>query len=126
MVELIRRLLVAGIALGAIAGNADEIKRFFDDTVQLAETVTTVGDLRSISIMLDREFILRGSYPREDRFERWLEAHFKENNLKPLNVDQWGNPFVYETAGNRKAYTLLSAGPDGLQGTDDDMIITGP
>ena len=60
MIELLRRLLVAGIAVGAIAGNSDDIKKFFDDTVALTQQIATAGDMRSMSMMLDYEFMRRG------------------------------------------------------------------
>lgn len=40
---------------------------------------------------------------------------------KPL--DPWGNPYIYRYPGkyNPKSYDLLSAGPDGKEGTADDI-----
>jgi general secretion pathway protein G len=41
-----------------------------------------------------------------------------------LPVDPWGNPYVYYYPGkhNQGSYDLLSAGPDGKEGTDDDIV----
>ena len=38
-------------------------------------------------------------------------------------VDPWGNPYVYYYPGkhNASSYDLLSMGPDGKEGTDDDI-----
>ena len=126
MVEIIRRLLIAGIALGAIAGNSDEIKKFFNDTVAITQQIATAGDMRSISIMLDYEFMRRGRYPRTEHFEKWMEKNFKENELKPLTTDHWENEFVYTATKDQKRCTLISCGPDGIEGTEDDIKITGP
>jgi general secretion pathway protein G len=40
-----------------------------------------------------------------------------------LPVDPWGNPYVYHFPGKRQlgSYDLLSAGPDGKEGTGDDV-----
>ena len=40
-----------------------------------------------------------------------------------LPVDPWGNPYIYYYPGkhNPNSYDLLSAGPDGKEGTDDDI-----
>ena len=40
-----------------------------------------------------------------------------------LPVDPWGNPYVYYYPGkhNQPTYDLLSVGPDGKEGTDDDI-----
>jgi general secretion pathway protein G len=40
-----------------------------------------------------------------------------------LPVDPWSNPYVYSYPGkhNSSSYDLLSVGPDGKEGTDDDI-----
>jgi general secretion pathway protein G len=40
-----------------------------------------------------------------------------------LPVDPWGNPYIYYYPGkhNPTSYDLLSIGPDGREGTDDDI-----
>jgi general secretion pathway protein G len=40
-----------------------------------------------------------------------------------LPVDPWGNPYIYYYPGkhNPASYDLLSTGPDGREGTDDDI-----
>lgn len=40
-----------------------------------------------------------------------------------LPVDPWGNPYVYYYPGkhNASSYDLLSVGPDGKEGTEDDI-----
>jgi general secretion pathway protein G len=40
-----------------------------------------------------------------------------------LPLDPWGNPYVYYYPGkhNPTSYDLLSVGPDGKEGTDDDI-----
>lgn len=126
MIEIVRRLIVTGIALGAIAGNADHIDDFFGNTVALAQQTATAGDLRMISDMLDYNYMRKGRYPRSDRFERWMAATFKQNHLKTLSSDHWGNALQYTVTSNRKSYQLISPGPDGLMGTHDDMVCTGP
>ena len=126
MVEIVRRFLVAAISLGVIAGNSDNIARFFDDTVALGQKVATAGDLRSISIMLDYEMMRYGRYPRTGDFAAWMALRFKENQLKSLTTDHWGHELVYEASPDRKRYRLFSFGPDGVAGTSDDMTHTGP
>jgi general secretion pathway protein G len=41
-----------------------------------------------------------------------------------LPVDPWGNAYLYSYPGkhNPGSYDLLSAGPDGKEGTDDDVV----
>ena len=43
--------------------------------------------------------------------------------LDKLPVDPWGNPYIYYYPGkhSQNSYDLLSVGPDGKEGTDDDI-----
>ncbi|HEV2318999.1 MAG TPA: type II secretion system major pseudopilin GspG [Verrucomicrobiae bacterium] len=43
--------------------------------------------------------------------------------LDKLPIDPWNNPYVYYYPGKHKpdSYDLLSVGPDGKEGTDDDI-----
>jgi general secretion pathway protein G len=44
--------------------------------------------------------------------------------LGKLPVDQWGNAYIYSYPGKHDPnfFDLLSAGPDGKEGTDDDIV----
>jgi general secretion pathway protein G len=126
MIEVIRRLLVAGLTIGVIAGNADEITRFYDETVAHAQHLATSADLRSIGNMLDYEFLKRGRYPRSRNFEKWLKRMFKESPSGKLGHDHWGHVLIYRADPAGKGFSLVSKGPDGLAGTADDLRITGP
>ena len=126
MVEIIRRLIAAGIALGLLAGNADEIEKFYNETVATAAQLATAADLRSIGLMLDAQYLRRGRYPRTRNFEVWMARNFKENAVKETTVDHWGTALDYRAAQDQKAYVLVSAGPDRLFNTRDDLKLTGP
>jgi general secretion pathway protein G len=126
MVEIVRRLIVSGITLGVIAGNADEIKKFYDETVSYTRQLATAGDLRTITNMLDYRYMKRGRYPKTKHFKRWMEETFKENPQKEFTVDHWGNPLIYRATSNQKGFVLVSSGPDGVLGTLDDLKYTGP
>ena len=41
--------------------------------------------------------------------------------IKRLPADPWGNDYVLVNPGEHGAYDLLSAGPDGEMGTEDDI-----
>jgi general secretion pathway protein G len=42
--------------------------------------------------------------------------------MDSVPVDPWGHPYIYRCPGaNGKDYDLLSAGPDGQEGTADDV-----
>jgi general secretion pathway protein G len=44
--------------------------------------------------------------------------------LDKIPMDPWGNNYVYYYPGkhNQSSYDLLSVGPDGKEGTDDDVV----
>ena len=44
--------------------------------------------------------------------------------LDRMPADPWGNPYIYHFPGthNITGYDLLSAGPDGKEGTADDIV----
>ena len=126
MVEILRRLIAAAIALGLVAGNADEIERFYNQTVATAAWLATAADLRSIGTMLDAERLRRGRYPGTDRFGEWMARNFKENNLKSLTADHWGTALAYRAVDGGKGFVLVSAGPDRIFETRDDLELTGP
>ncbi len=126
MLDIIRRLLVAGISIGAIAGNADEIEKFFNNAVSTSQSLATAADLRSISTMLDYEYMKKGRYPKTDAFIPWMETTFKENPTGKIGLDHWGTPLLYQASHDCKGYLLVSAGPDTLFETQDDLKYTGP
>ncbi|MCK5162529.1 MAG: type II secretion system protein GspG [Desulfobacula sp.] len=126
MVEIIRRLIAGSITLGLIVGNSGNIMEFYDETVAMSRQIATAGDLRSITMMLDYNYMKKGRLPRPARFEIWMQKNFKENNLKELMTDHWGNRLVYQSSKKDKTYVLISLGPDGILDTKDDMRRTGP
>lgn len=52
-------------------------------------------------------------------FDGWLRRDYTG-----APEDPWGN--IYYLAQSRRDYTVGSMGPDGVQGTDDDISITRP
>lgn len=39
---------------------------------------------------------------------------------KKINLDPWGNEYIYTKISNRE-FTIISAGQDGVEGTEDDI-----
>jgi type II secretion system protein G len=52
-----------------------------------------------------------------------LEATWKGPYFERLPADKWGHPLVYRSPGTADptSYDLLSVGPDGVEGTNDDV-----
>jgi general secretion pathway protein G len=84
---------------------------------------TEIGSLRSA---LDRFELDTGSYPkglvdlvqRPSSTTKWRGPY-----LERIPKDSWGNVYIYESPGkhNADSYDLISAGPDGRVGTEDDI-----
>lgn len=121
--------MVLALIGGASAIYADvpgQMKKIFDESVMAAQQVCSAGDLHSMSVMLDAKYLMDRRLPPEQEFEAWLKETFKENNVKELALDQWGNPYIYTVSGQGRSYRLRSAGPDGIPETGDDMVKSGP
>ncbi len=73
MADVIRRLIVAGFAIGLFVCNAEYVFEFYDETVANARHLATAADLRSISHMLDYHFLQKGRYPDSKEFLHWME-----------------------------------------------------
>jgi general secretion pathway protein G len=47
---------------------------------------------------------------------QWMGPYIEPNDLQ----DPWGNPYQYELVGT-EGFVIISPGPDGAQGTEDDI-----
>ena len=111
--------VLAGMLVARLAGRSEE-----------ARVTRAKADIRgSLSLALDLFEQDVGRYPTtEEGLEAlatdsgipgWKRPYLK-GGLKP---DPWGHPYVYASdATDPTLYTLLSAGPDGQVGTDDDIV----
>ena len=121
---LILLSLLAGA--GVLMNAPEKLKNIYDEAIESGQYLATAGDLRSISNMLDYEYMRRGRYPKEDHFALWMVKTFKENHIKDLLQDHWGNTYIYHAGARQELFVLISMGPDGLPGTEDDLKVTGP
>ena len=79
-----------------------------------------------IKTALDRYKVDNGFFPKSinDLVQAPGDAkHWSGPYLDALPVDPWGDKYIYEFSGkhNPNSYDLISAGPDGKEGTDDDI-----
>lgn len=61
-----------------------------------------------------------GRLPERKRFSDWVDGRYAGGG----GVDSWGSPYEYTLA--RDNFSLRSLGPDGLRGTEDDIVETRP
>ncbi len=126
MTGLFTKLMTLAIAGGLVAGNADEIERLYYALEKQTQYVSSGMDMRTIGLMLDKDYITKGRYPTEKQFQGWLRKNLKENHVRDVAVDVWGTPLLYEAPDRGKRFRLVSAGPDKTLDTEDDLIYTGP
>lgn len=110
--------ILAALVIPKIAGKSDEARK-------TAAHADIYGGIKST---LDNFDVDNGYYPKSlnDLLVQPQNAnHWKGPYFDPpqLPVDPWGNPYIYYFPGkhNPGSYDLSSMGPDGKEGTDDDI-----
>ena len=83
------------------------------DRVDPADVASTKETLRKVQMALERYGLDHASYPTaEQGFKHLLEEEMN---------DAWGRPLIYRL-NEDGSYVLGSSGPDGKEGTKDDII----
>lgn len=123
LIELLLVLMILGV-LAAIV-----VPKFAGRTEQ-ARITAAQTQISTFGTALDAYEVDNGSYPRgseglEDLVNQPRDAkNWKGPYIKDaIPRDPWGNAYVYECPGkqNPNGYDLLSYGPDGKEGGDDDI-----
>ncbi len=93
--------------------------------MRIAESVTPIKDWvgyklvpRRLEVMADQlDVRLQRAEGLPANFEGWLRRDYSGSPEDP-----WGRRYYLETG--RRDYTVGTMGPDGIQGTEDDVRIT--
>lgn len=112
--SLVEVLIVLTI-MASIAGVVGVFALGALEESQLKKASVEVGNL---SQMVE-QYMITSSPPR---LPESLEDLTQGRNpiTKKLPLDPWGNPYIYRKSGGRD-YEVLCAGPDGQEGTEDDI-----
>ncbi|HRY46833.1 MAG TPA: type II secretion system major pseudopilin GspG [Candidatus Paceibacterota bacterium] len=123
LIELLLVLVILGI-LAAIV-----VPKFSGRTEQ-ARVTAAQAQIATFGTALDAFEVDTGSYPKGrngllDLVEQprdtqnWRGPYLKNE----IPLDPWGNAYIYECPGKRNpsSYDLMSMGPDGREGGDDDI-----
>lgn len=125
LIELLLVLVILAV-LGAVV-----VPKFTKRSQQAKETAAQT-DIANLEVAIDSFEIDTGRYPTNTEGLRALippapanvEADWKGPYLKRgVPKDPWGTEYAYRQPGqhNEYGYDLHSYGPDGLNGTDDDI-----
>ena len=119
---LVEMLLVVTI-IGILA--ALVIPKIVGRSEQARQTAAR-ADLSSIKTALDAFEVDNGFYPKSIQDLVTVPSNAKNWHgpyLEKVPQDPWGNNYIYYFPGkhNTGSYDLLSVGPDGKEGTDDDV-----
>ena len=119
LVEMLLVITIIGILAALV------IPKMVGRSEQARQTAVR-ADLSSIKTALDAFEVDNGYYPKS--LPDLLQQPSNTKNwhgpyLENLPQDPWGNPYVYTFPGrhNANSYDLMSVGPDGKGGTDDDI-----
>lgn len=108
--------ILAALVIPKIAGRAQQARI-------IAANADVMG---GISTALNLYEVDNGVFPKslQDLIQQPAEArNWRGPYLAKVSVDAWGHPYIYSYPGkrNQNSFDLLSTGPDGAEGTDDDI-----
>ena len=123
LIELLLVLVILGI-LAAIV-----VPKFSGRTEQARQTAA-LSQISTFGTALDAFEVDNGYYPKGKNglldlvqmprdSQNWKGPYLKGS----IPLDPWGRPYIYECPGkqNPSSYDLMSVGPDGRSGTEDDI-----
>ena len=124
LVEMLLVLVILGVLAGIIYPNIAKQ----GERARIKATITQIAALRGTLVTFEME---NGHFPNsrnglQDLITRPSDApSWNGPYLDPpfIPKDAWHNAFSYECPGrnNPSSYDLVSAGPDGILGTEDDI-----
>ncbi|MBI1388788.1 MAG: type II secretion system protein GspG [bacterium] len=122
LVELLLVVTIIGILAGAVLVN-------IGGQTEKAKITRAKSDISTIETALNLYEIQIGQYPTTDQglqaliedpggVEGWNKPFLNKKNFR----DPWGNDYRYRIPGSQGInFDLYSTGPDGQEGTDDDI-----
>ncbi|GHT45879.1 type II secretion system protein GspG [Planctomycetales bacterium] len=124
MVVLFILVILAGLAVGLFRGQQQKAQR--DSTVVYVKMLANAIDLyeQNVSRAPTTEQGLNALVAAPADLAnpaKWAGPYLKDT---AQTTDPWGNPYQYVAPSQRKpgnAYDVWSYGPDGIDGTDDDI-----
>ena len=91
---------------------------------QQAKVTAAATQISSFKQALDSYEVDTGTYPKGGNLAELVSSNaqgWKGPYLDRVPADPWGNNYVYDFPGKHGTYDLMSPGPDGRAGNDDDV-----
>ena len=124
LLEIMVVIVILGVLASMIVPNLMGNK-------EKADRQKVVSDVIALENALDMYKLDNGSYPSTDQGIEALVSepsgspeprNYREGGyIKRLPQDPWGNDYVLNNPGEHGKIDILSVGPDGEEGTDDDI-----
>jgi general secretion pathway protein G len=124
LIELMVVIVILGLLAALVAPK-------FLKSGEEAKLTTTQVQMKNIEQALKLYKLHNSVYPTTEQGLKALvekpetepvPKNWKGPYLDKVPKDAWGNDFIYVSDG--KHFTLLSPGPDGEEGTDDDIKVS--
>ncbi len=125
MVELMAILIIIGLLATVVVTQ-------FTGKVEQGRIITTKANLRILHSAVNQFKMDTGRFPAEDvglmeLIEQPSDVTVWDPYLETTELpkDGWGRDFIYELyPESGRQFVIRSAGPDGEEGTDDDLLST--
>ena len=124
LIELLLVLVILAILAAVVVPK-------FTGRSEQAKAAAAKTDVSNIEVAIDQFEVDAGRFPTTDEglsaliaappnVKNWHGPYIKRG----LPTDPWGNPYAYRYPGqyNANGYDLLSFGPDGNEGGNDDVV----
>ena len=117
LVEMLLVLVIlatlAAIVIPKMAGRSQQAK--------VTAAATQISNFKSA---LDAYEVDTGAYPKGGNLGELVSSSvqgWKGPYMDKVPADPWGGNYTYDYPGKHGTYDLMSPGPDGRAGTDDDV-----
>lgn len=118
------------LVLVILAVLATIVMRNFAGQSEKARVTTAKAQIGNVSGALDQFEVDVGRFPSSEEglaslmeqpgnSKGWAGPYLKQK----ISNDPWGHPYLYKFLGqhNPKGFDIFSSGPDGAEGTEDDV-----
>ncbi len=114
LIELILVMVIIAILAGMVTLS-------FRGRAQEARTNAALGDIKSYEEAIEL-YALENNDAYPETFDSLVTG--ERSYVRDLKNDPWGNAYVYVIPGehHKDSFDVYSMGPDGLDGTEDDVL----